>query len=199
MRATAVLTAAVNVTLDTGISQGLPRFGANHDAADAPHTDAHEQFTKFDATATWTVPLPKLGRAALAYRGALGGQYTNVALYGTDQLYLGGMDTIRGFRSGDIAGDRGFYSRSELAWVNVPGRHDGRIEPYVFFDAGKADLVPVPGFLDAGRRGNGPASAQWQWHRQQFSAEGLVGRQLCRPAAIGPKSTLALGTINWSF
>jgi hemolysin activation/secretion protein len=187
-----------NVTLDTGISQGLPWFGANHDGADTQRTDAHAQFTKFDATATWTVPLPKLGRAALAYRGALGGQYTNVALYGTDQLYLGGMDTIRGFRSGDIAGDRGIYSRNELAWVNVPVWHDGRIEPYVFLDAGKANLIAVPGFAALAGMGVG-LRAQWQWHRQQFSAEGLVGRQLCRPAAIGPKSTLALGTINWTF
>ncbi|WP_199731149.1 ShlB/FhaC/HecB family hemolysin secretion/activation protein [Paraburkholderia sp. RAU2J] len=187
-----------NLTLDAGLSQGLPWIGANHDGADAPRTDAHAQFTKFDATASWTVPLPKLGRAALAYRGTLGGQYTNVALYGTDQLYLGGMDTIRGFRSGDIAGDRGFYSRNELAWVNVPVWHDGRIEPYVFLDAGKADLIAVPGFSTLAGAGVG-LRAQWQWHRQQFSAEGLVGRQLCRPAAIGPKSTLALATINWSF
>ncbi|WP_085489795.1 ShlB/FhaC/HecB family hemolysin secretion/activation protein [Paraburkholderia susongensis] len=187
-----------NVTLDAGLSQGLPWFGANHDGADAPCTDAHAQFTKFDATATWTMPLPKLGRAARAYRGALGGQYTNVALYGTEQLYLGGMDTIRGFRSGDIAGDRGIYSRNELVWVNVPVWHDGRVEPYVFLDAGNADLIAVPGFATQAGTGVG-LRAQWQWHRQQFSAEGLVGRQLCRLAAIGPKSTLALGTINWTF
>lgn len=187
-----------NVTLDTGLSQGLPWLGADHDAANIPRTDAHAQFTKFDATATWTVPLPKLAGAALAYRGTLGGQYTNVALYGTDQLYLGGMDTIRGFRSGDIAGDRGFYSRNELAWVNVPAWHDGRIEPYVFLDAGRASLVATPGFSTLAGVGAG-LRAQWQWHRQQFSAEGLVGRQLCRPAASGPKSTLALGTINWNF
>lgn len=187
-----------NVTLDAGLSQGLPWLGADHDVANIPRTDAHAQFTKFDATATWMIPLPKLGGAALAYRGTIGGQYTNVALYGTDQLYLGGMDTIRGFRSGDIAGDRGFYSRNELAWVNVPAWHDGRIEPYVFLDAGRASLVATPGFSTLAGVGAG-LRAQWQWHRQQFSAEGLVGRQLCRPAASGPKSTLALGTINWNF
>ncbi|WP_414143944.1 ShlB/FhaC/HecB family hemolysin secretion/activation protein [Burkholderia territorii] len=48
------------------------------------------------------------------------GQYTNVALYGSEQRYLGGMDTIRGFRSAEIAGDRGFCLCNELAWVNVP-------------------------------------------------------------------------------
>jgi hemolysin activation/secretion protein len=187
-----------NFTLDAGISQGLPWLGADHDGADFPRDYAHSQFTKFDATATWTVPLPKLGGAALAYRGALGGQYTNVALYGNDQLYLGGMDTIRGFRSGDIAGDRGLYSRNELAWVNVPVWHNGRIEPYVFLDAGRAELVAAPGFSTLAGVGAG-LRMQWQWHSQQLSGEAMVGRQLARPAAIGPKATLALATLNWSF
>lgn len=187
-----------NVTLDAGLSQGLPWFGANHDGPNIGSDGAHAQFTKFDATATWTLPLPKLGAAVFAYRGAVGGQYTNVALYGNDQLYLGGMDTIRGFRSGDIAGDRGIYSRNELAWVNVPVWHDGHVEPYVFLDAGKASLVATPGFATLAGMGAG-LRAQWQWRSQQFSAEGLVGQQLCRPAASGPKATLALGTINWNF
>ncbi|MBK3337763.1 ShlB/FhaC/HecB family hemolysin secretion/activation protein [Burkholderia pseudomallei] len=38
-------------------------------------------------------------------------------LFGFEQLYLRGMDTIRGFRSGEIAGDCGFYSRNELAYA----------------------------------------------------------------------------------
>ncbi|WP_325101130.1 ShlB/FhaC/HecB family hemolysin secretion/activation protein, partial [Paraburkholderia kururiensis] len=121
--------AAGNVTLDGGISQGLPWLEADHDAHGIARTDAHSQFTKFDMTATYTLPLPAIARVQLAYRGALGGQYTNVALFGSEQLYLGGMDTIRGFRSGEIAGDRGIWSRNELAWVNAPAWHDGRVEP----------------------------------------------------------------------
>ncbi|MFP6560601.1 ShlB/FhaC/HecB family hemolysin secretion/activation protein [Paraburkholderia sp. B3] len=187
-----------NVTLDAGISQGLPWFEADHDAPDIPSDYAHSQFTKLDATGTFAIPLPKLGHAALVYRGTVGGQFTNVALYGTEQLYLGGMDTIRGFRSGDLAGDRGFYSRNELAWVNVPVWHDGRVEPYVFLDAGKANLIATPGFPTLVGVGAG-LRVQWQWRSQQFSGEGLVGRQLCRPASIGPRATLALGTFNWSF
>jgi hemolysin activation/secretion protein len=187
-----------NVTLDAGISEGLPWLEADHDAPGISRDDAHSQFTKADATGTFTLPLPKLGGAAFAYRGAVGGQFTNVALYGTEQLYLGGMDTIRGFRSGDLAGDRGIYSRNELAWVNVPVWHDARIEPYVFLDAGKASLVATPGFPSLVGTGAG-LRAQWQWHTQQFSGEALVGRQLCRPAEIGPRATLVLGTINWAF
>ncbi|MEK6292367.1 MAG: ShlB/FhaC/HecB family hemolysin secretion/activation protein [Paraburkholderia tropica] len=187
-----------NVTLDAGISQGLPWLEADHDAAGISRDDAHAQFTKVDMTATYTVPLPKLGGQAFAWRGAVGGQYANVALYGTAQLYLGGMDTIRGFRSGDLAGDRGLYARNEIAWVNVPAWHDARIEPYLFFDAGKAGLVAVGGFPALAGTGAG-LRAQWQWRGHQLSGEGLVGRQICRPAEIGPRATLVLGTINLTF
>ncbi|KML49419.1 peptide transporter [Burkholderia cepacia] len=187
-----------NFTANGGVSQGLPWFGANHDLHGIARDEAHSQFTKVDATAAFTLPLPKVGRALLAYRGVLSGQYTNVALFGSEQLYLGGMDTVRGFRSGEIAGDRGFYSRNELAWVNAPAWKDGRIEPYVFFDAGKASLVATSGFPTLAGAGAG-VRAQWQWHKQFLSGEVLVGRALTQPAALGSKATLVLATLNWNY
>ncbi|RQR51435.1 ShlB/FhaC/HecB family hemolysin secretion/activation protein [Burkholderia sp. Bp9126] len=187
-----------NVTVNAGISQGLPWLGAHHDPHGINRDDAHSQFTKVDATAAFTLPLPKIGRALLAYRGVLGGQYTNTALFGSEQLYLGGMDTIRGFRSGEIAGDRGVYSRNELAWVNAPAWTDGRIEPYVFVDAGKANLIASPGFPTLAGVGAG-LRAQWQWRAQMLSGEVLVGRALTQPASLGPKATLVLATMNWNY
>ncbi|MGU7771839.1 ShlB/FhaC/HecB family hemolysin secretion/activation protein [Burkholderia sp. MR1-5-21] len=187
-----------NFTVNAGLSQGLPWLGANHDPHGIAREDAHSQFTKVDATAAFTLPLPKVAGALLAYRGVLGGQYTNVALFGSEQLYLGGMDTIRGFRSGEIAGDRGLYSRNELAWVNAPAWTDGRIEPYVFVDAGKASLVGASGFPTLAGAGAG-LRAQWQWHKQMLSGEVLVGRALTQPAALGPKATLVLATMNWNY
>lgn len=187
-----------NVTLDAGISEGLPWLEADHDTQGISRDDAHSQFTKLDASASFTVPLPKLGKAAFAYRGAIGGQYTNVALYGSEQLYLGGMDSIRGFRSGEIAGDTGIYSRNEVAWVNAPGWNDGRIEPYMFLDAGKAGLVAASGFPTLAGIGAG-MRAQWQWHKQTLSGEVLVGRALTQPASLGSKATLVLGTLNWNY
>lgn len=187
-----------NFTANGGVSQGLPLFGANHDPHGITRDEAHSQFTKVDATAAFTLPLPKVGRALLAYRGVLSGQYTNVALFGSEQLYLGGMDTVRGFRSGEIAGDRGFYSRNELAWVNAPAWKDGRIEPYVFLDAGKASLVATSGFPTLAGAGAG-VRAQWQWHKQFLSGEVLVGRALTQPAALGSKATLVLATLNWNY
>jgi hemolysin activation/secretion protein len=187
-----------NVTLNAGVSQGVPWLEADHDAHGAARADAHSQFTKLDATLTFILPLPQAGPAVFAYRGALGSQYTNAALYASEQLYLGGMDTIRGFRSGEIVGDRGFYSRNEIALVNVPSLHDGRIEPYVFLDAGKAGLIAVPGFPTLAGAGAG-LRAQWQWHQRMVSGELTIGRALTQPASLGPRATLVLGTANLNF
>ncbi|MCA8380669.1 ShlB/FhaC/HecB family hemolysin secretion/activation protein [Burkholderia cenocepacia] len=187
-----------NFTVNGGVSQGLPWFGANHDEHGIARDAAHSQFTKLDATATVTLPLPRLNGAVLVYRGVLGGQYTNTALYGSEQLYLGGMDTIRGFRSGEIAGDRGLYARTEFAWVNVPMWKEGRIEPYVFLDAGKTSLIGASGFPTLASIGAG-LRAQWQWRKQSLSGEVLVGRALTQPAALGNKATLVLGTLNWFY
>jgi len=187
-----------NVKVNAGISQGLPWLGANHDPHGINRDDAHSQFTKVDANAAFTLPLPKIGRALLAYRGVLGGQYTNAALFGSEQLYPGGIDTIRGFRSGEIAGDRGVYSRNELAWVNAPAWKDGRIEPYVFVDAGKVNLIASPDFPALAGVG-ADLRAQWQWHAQMLSGEVLVGRALTQPASLGSKATLVLATMNWNY
>lgn len=187
-----------NVTLDAGLSQGLPWLEADHDAHGIARTDAHSQFSKLDATATFAVPLPSLGRAHFAYRGVLGGQYTNVALFGSEQLYLGGMDSIRGFRSGELAADRGFYSRNELAWIDMPAWRNGRLEPYAFLDAGKANLIATPGFPSLVGAGAG-MRVQWQWRRQILSGEVLAGRALTQPSVLGAKATLVLGTLNYTY
>ncbi|KKI34904.1 hypothetical protein VI03_31335 [Burkholderia vietnamiensis] len=69
-------------TISGGLSQQLAWFGANHD----PHGITRSQFTQTDATAAFMLPLPKTGPALVVYRGVLGGQYTNMALFGSEQL-----------------------------------------------------------------------------------------------------------------
>jgi len=65
-------------------AQALPWFGSNRDPHGITCDEAHSQFTKVDATAAFTLPLPKIGPALVAYRGVLGGQYTNMALFGSE-------------------------------------------------------------------------------------------------------------------
>ncbi len=187
-----------SVVFDAGYSRGLPWLGADHDPAGTNQSDAHGQFNKLDATASVTAPLPSVFKTSWAYRGVLSGQWSNEALYSSEQLFLGGMSSIRGFMEGELAGDRGIYMRNELAWTNAPAWSGARIEPYVFFDGGKAEVLATPGWPTLAATGGG-VRVQWQWHKQQLAGEVTVGRALAQPVSLGPKATLVLATFNWNY
>ncbi|WDD94486.1 ShlB/FhaC/HecB family hemolysin secretion/activation protein [Burkholderia sp. FERM BP-3421] len=184
-------------TWEAGVSQGLPWLAASHDAPDSGVTDAHSQFTKLDATATLQVALGALGGMRWGYRGTVRGQYSRVALFGNQQIFLGGMDSVRGFTEGGLSGDSGIYMRNEAAWQNVPAWHDARIEPYVFVDAGKAHLVAQGGWPTLAGAGIG-ARAAWSFRKQVVTGEVLLGQALLQPAALGRRATVLLATLNWS-
>ncbi|MEM5344264.1 ShlB/FhaC/HecB family hemolysin secretion/activation protein [Paraburkholderia azotifigens] len=184
-------------TWDFGISQGLPWLAASHDDSEIGKSDAHSQFTRLDATATLQMTLGSLLGTQWAYRGTLRGQFSRVALFGTQQIYLGGMDSVRGFTEGGIAGDSGAYIRNEAAWQNVPAWHDARVEPYVFLDGGKSHLVAQGGWPTLVGTGIG-ARAEWRHNAQTITGEVLLGQALIQPAALGHKATVLLATLNWS-
>jgi hemolysin activation/secretion protein len=185
-------------TWDVGVSRGLPWLSASHDSPGIDEVEAHSQFTRLDATATLQVALGTLAGTQWTYRGTLRGQYSRVALFGNEQIFLGGMDSVRGFTEGGIAGDSGFYLRNEAAWQNVPAWHDARVEPYVFLDGGKSHLVAQGGWPTLIGTGVG-ARAQWRYKTQTVTSEVLLGQALLQPAALGKKATVLLATLNWSL
>lgn len=184
-------------TWDVGVSQGLPWLSASHDGPDLDSSDAHSQFTMGDATLTLQATLGKPGAFSLAYRGRLRAQYSAVALFGNEQIFLGGMDSVRGFTEGGIAGDSGFYLRNELVWQNAPAIVDTHAEPYVFVDGGKSHLVAQPGWPTLMGAGLGVRAAR-RFGTHTMTGELLVGRALLQPASMGSKATVVLATINWS-
>lgn len=184
-------------TWDVGVSEGLPWLSASHDAPDIGDTEAHSQFTMVDASGTLQCALGRLGPTSWRYQASLRAQYSPVALFNNDQIFLGGMDTVRGFTEGGVSGDRGFYVRNEVVWDNAPAWRDAHIEPYVFLDGGKAHLVSQPGWPSLVGTGAGVRAA-WKFRTQAISTEVLVGRALLQPASLGSKGTVLLATLNWS-
>ncbi|MCT7325477.1 ShlB/FhaC/HecB family hemolysin secretion/activation protein [Ralstonia mojiangensis] len=186
------------VTYEVGYSRGVPWLDADHDAAGITGSDAHSQFNKVDATSTVQMTLGSVGPTSWAYRGTIHGQLSHVALFGTQQIFLGGMSSVRGFAEGGIAGDSGVYVRNELALQNAPVWHDARIEPYLFLDGGKAHLVAQGGWPTLAGTGIG-ARLQWKFRSQLITSELLVGQALIQPASLGKKATVLLATLNWSI
>jgi hemolysin activation/secretion protein len=188
---------AAAATWDVGISQGLPWLAASHDGQDIGSGDAHAQFTKAEFDGTAQFALGAVGQTAWTYRGTLRGQFSPVAMFGNEQIFLGGMDSVRGFTEGGISGDSGVYLRNEAAWENVPEWHNARLEPYVFLDGGKAHLVAQGGWPTLIGAGIG-TRLQLRIGKQTISSEVLLGQALIQPAALGKKATVLLATLNWS-
>lgn len=186
-------------TAELGVAQGLRSINANRDPSDIRADEAHAQFTKLDGNVTWQMSLPKaFGVAVLVWRSQVVGQWTNVALFGSEQIYAGGISTVRGFREGVIAGDRGAYWRNELAWANAPTFAALRVEPYAFLDGGQAMYVATRRWQYVAGTGAGVRMSA-RWARQTFTSELLAGFPLAQPAALGAKRPIFLATLNWAF
>ena len=121
--------------LDVEYSHGLTHFGARTDgAANTTRAAAEPDFSKF------TAELQRLQRMTSEVNLLIGlkGQYSNEALYSSEEFGIGGYNFGRGFDSSEIIGDSGFAGKFELQWnepVNIDLFEDYQV--YSFFDAGR--------------------------------------------------------------
>jgi hemolysin activation/secretion protein len=80
--------------------------------------------------------------SALSYRGTLAAQWTQQALFSSEQIFAGGAGTVRGFAESTLAGDRGAFMRHEMIYTRLPPVVERiRMEPFFFFDAADVQLI----------------------------------------------------------
>ncbi|WP_413705551.1 ShlB/FhaC/HecB family hemolysin secretion/activation protein [Ralstonia sp. Ralssp110] len=185
-------------TWEVGVTRGMRTLSASQDAPDIRRDEAHSQFWKLDGNASTQLPLPSFGKAALAYRGQVSAQWSNVALFGSEQIFAGGMSSVRGFREGLISGDRGLTLRNEAVWANAPSAGGVRIEPYVFLDGGQTQLVATQHWQYVAGTGVGVRLSA-AYGKNVLTSELLLGRALVQPAELGAKPTVLLATLNWTY
>lgn len=145
--------------MDIGYSRGLNALGATVDAAGLPQEGAHAQFDKLDIGATFAAQV----EPAWSYRAALAAQWARNALFSSEQIFIGGAGSVRGYAEGTLSGERGGFLRNELLYAAAFGPVAGRLraEPFAFVDAGAVQLA---------------AQTSWQY---------LVGAGIGVRAAIG--------------
>jgi len=102
------------LTLDVGYAHGLKTAGALRDADGIPDTAPRAQFSKFKYGLSWLRPFQVAGVRAV-WTTALTGQHARDVLYGSEQLLIGGLYSVRGFVNNTLSGDNGWYVRNELA------------------------------------------------------------------------------------
>lgn len=126
-------------TMGAGLAVGLPGLGADRDPADISAQAAHAQFTKVEISGTAQIPL----NDEFVWKGGFNSQWTRMPLYSSEQIFVGGVSSVRGLAESALGGDRGFYLRNEVALEGVRPLMDGRmrVEPYVFLDGGRVEIV----------------------------------------------------------
>jgi hemolysin activation/secretion protein len=96
----------------------------------APEFD-NGQFVAWRGDAFWARKLP--WRLALIAKAGL--QVSDRPLVSSEQISLGGIDTIRGYRQDGVLGDNGFFGTLELRIPVIEGKY-GRLSFSPFFDVG---------------------------------------------------------------
>jgi hemolysin activation/secretion protein len=147
-RSLTVMDAGVNVSsgflggallLDLGVSQGLTYGGALHDADNLTSRDPRAQFTRMNFSGSYYLPF-KLAEQDFQFSSRWAGQYSRDVLYGSEQLLIGSIYTVRGFANTSLSDDNGFYMRNEIG-LRRPfsaGGLSGSARPWIGFDYGRA-------------------------------------------------------------
>lgn len=102
------------LTLDLGYARGLNGLGALNDPGYLPKDSPHAQFGKIKYGLSFSRPFRLLGRDA-SFSSQLSGQKAQDVLYGSEQITIGGLYSVRGFVRNTLAGDDGYYWRNELS------------------------------------------------------------------------------------
>jgi hemolysin activation/secretion protein len=181
------------VLVDGGISSGLDALGATTDPTALPRGAAHAQYTKLDASISGSVQLS----AYFTVSSQLAGQFSDQALFSSEQIFIGGASTVRGFPEGLLSGDRGALIRNELqynaravSFLNT----QTRLQPFAFVDGGSVELIAQGRFQSLASTGIGLRGVG-----RSLSAEVVLGKPLLWPDAIDVKSLRLHATINYQF
>ena len=128
-------------SLSAGVAAGLDGFAATRDDNSRPLGAPQARFRKFSYGASLLKSF-EIGGIPFSWQSALTGQYSRDFLYGTEQIAIGNLYTVRGFRTTSLAGKSGVYLRNDLG-VPLPlrrvfgaGAPDGQIRPYLAYDLG---------------------------------------------------------------
>ncbi|WP_139052274.1 ShlB/FhaC/HecB family hemolysin secretion/activation protein [Roseibium sp. TrichSKD4] len=135
------------LSLQAGIDQGTTLFGAPNDSR-APARSPKAQFTKLDAEVSFFRQW-QAGPGTVSANTRLTGQYSPHRLFGSEQLGIGGISSVRGFDRDSLSAENGFYVRNELGYT--PEIFEGTLAKYL----GKPTLFAG---LDAGWQLPGPTT-----------------------------------------
>ena len=125
-------------SFDAGIARGVAALGALHDDPARPQGAPQAQFEKYTYGAS-AAKFFSVSNLPFSLQSRLSGQYSNDPLYGSEQIAIGNLYTVRGFRNTSLPGRSGFYVRNDLG-IPLP-MGGGQVKPYVAYDFGHVEAA----------------------------------------------------------
>ncbi len=181
-------------TLDLGVVRGLRSLGADRDPAELPAGAARGQFTKLETSVGAQLPLS----ARWTWRTRLAHQWTRNPLYSSEQLFAGGVASVRGFAESAAGGDRGYFMRNEWLLQDLAplGLGSARLQwqPYVFLDGARLRTLS-----DARRQRLLSAGVGARLTLGAASGEIIIGRPLLTPEPSVRKATQVNLQLGYQF
>jgi hemolysin activation/secretion protein len=130
------------VSFEGGYSRGLKAMGSLHDAEGLAPDAPRAQFRRYNYLASYALPF-RAGPLDASFATSLIGQHALTALYGSEQMLVGGIYSVRGYNRNSLAGDNGVIVRNELA-VRFPiyagGNFQSSLRPYLGLDWGRTRM-----------------------------------------------------------
>ena len=102
------------LTLDLGVARGLTAMAALRDAPGLPDTAPKAQFSKLKAGFNYAKPF-RVASTDMSFTSQMTAQKANNVLYGSEQISIGGLYSVRGYVKNSLTGDDGYYWRNELS------------------------------------------------------------------------------------
>ena len=102
------------LTLDLGVARGLTAMAALRDAPGLPDTAPRAQFSKLKAGFSYAKPFRVLN-TDVSWTSQMTAQKANNVLYGSEQISIGGLYSVRGYAKNSLTGDDGYYWRNEVS------------------------------------------------------------------------------------
>lgn len=183
--------------VNLGYSRGLKILGALQDTPGQDGDLPTAQFDRYVFNASWSRPFT-VAEKDFTWSSQLTGQAARDTLYGSEQISIGGIYSVRGFHEETLANDDGYYIRNDLTLRENLGTVYGQevfVNPYIALDAGavtgRAPDTPH-GMLVGGAVGAsmsmGPANADL-----------FAGHSIKSPDGMGEEGWTTFGRLAVSF
>ena len=158
-------------SLNAGITRGVNALEATKDDHTRPDGAPQAQYQKITYGAS-VLKSFEAGPVPLSWQTTISGQDSHNALYGTEQIAIGNLYTVRGFRTTVLSGKGGAYVRNDLGMPLPLARllgsaaPNGQIRPYIGYDAGHiASAGTLSGWAAGVALSAGPATLQIMYAR----------------------------------